>query len=200
MTKLEFLFRLEQGLAGLPKDDIKERINFYGEMIDDRIEEGLSEEDAVSEVGEADEIISQIINDTPLTKIVKEKIKPKRRPSALEIVLLILGSPIWLSLLIAFFAVILSLYASLWSIIISLWAVFASFAGCALGAVISGAIFACFGNGLIGVATVGAGIVLFGLSVLLFFGCKAATKGIILLTKAMLLGIKKCFVKKGDAK
>ncbi|MBR5314835.1 MAG: DUF1700 domain-containing protein, partial [Clostridia bacterium] len=77
MTKLEFLFRLEQGLCGLPKEDVKERINFYAEMIDDRVEEGLSEEDAVREIGETDEIISQIINDTPLTKIVKEKIKPK---------------------------------------------------------------------------------------------------------------------------
>ena len=125
-----------------------------------------------------------------MTKLIKEK-TPKRRLGVWEIVLLVLGSPIWLSLLIAAFAVILSLYISLWAVIISFWAVFASFAGCALGAVISGAIFACFGNGLIGVAMVGAGIVLFSLSVLLFFGCKAATKGIILLTKAMLLGIKK---------
>ena len=38
--------------------------------------------------------------------------------------------------------------------------------------------------------------ILAGLSVFLFFGCKAATKGIVLLTKAIALGIKKSFVGK----
>ena len=51
MTKLEFLESLEKGLSGLPKNDIDERIAFYSEIIDDRIEEGLSEEDAVSKIG-----------------------------------------------------------------------------------------------------------------------------------------------------
>lgn len=199
MTKLEFLYRLEQGLSGMPKDDVKERINFYSEMIDDRVEEGLSEEEAVKEIGEVGEIVSQIINDTPLTKLVKEKIKPKRKLGALEIVLLVIGSPLWVSLLIAFFAVIFSVYVTLWSVIISFWAVFAAFVASAVGIIIGGALISFFGSGLIGAALIGAGLVLLGLSVLIFFACKLTTKVIIWLTKAMLLGIKKCFVKKGDA-
>ena len=51
MTKWEFIAALGARLSGLPKNDIDERLNFYGEMIDDRIEEGLGEADAVSEVG-----------------------------------------------------------------------------------------------------------------------------------------------------
>jgi len=54
-----------------------------------------------------------------------------------EIVLLTLGSPIWLSLGIAAVAVILSLYISLWAIIFSLGAVFASFAACSVGVDVS---------------------------------------------------------------
>ena len=73
MTKLEFLEGLEKGLSGLPKNDMDERIAFYIEIIDDRIEEGLSEEDAVSKIGKIDEVISQIIADTPINKLVKEK-------------------------------------------------------------------------------------------------------------------------------
>ena len=42
MTKNEFLEQLRRGLSGLPMEDIDERLNFYSEMIDDRIEEGLS--------------------------------------------------------------------------------------------------------------------------------------------------------------
>ena len=45
MTKNEFISRLRARLSGLPKDEIRERLAFYGEMIDDRIEEGLSEEE-----------------------------------------------------------------------------------------------------------------------------------------------------------
>ena len=51
------------------------------------------------------------------------------------IVLLALGSPIWLSLLIAAAAVVLSLYIVLWSLILSLWAVELSLAVAALAGV-----------------------------------------------------------------
>lgn len=48
-------------------------------MINDRIEEGLSEKVDVSDVGSIGDIVSQIVADIPLTKIAKERIKPKRR-------------------------------------------------------------------------------------------------------------------------
>ena len=48
MNKQEFLVQLRNALSGLPKDDIEERIEFYSEMIEDRIEEGLSEEEAIA--------------------------------------------------------------------------------------------------------------------------------------------------------
>ena len=56
MNKQEFLSLLKQKLSKLPKQEIKERITFYSEMIDDRVEEGLSEEEAVLEIGNIDEI------------------------------------------------------------------------------------------------------------------------------------------------
>ena len=101
MSKQELFERLQNGLNGLPKEDIDERLMFYSEMIDDRAEEGLSEEQAVSAVGDVEEIVRQVIADTPLAKIAKERIKPKRRLKAWEITLLAIGSPIWLSLGIA---------------------------------------------------------------------------------------------------
>ena len=89
MNKQEFLMRLSKGLSGLPKDDVEERLSFYSEMIDDRIEDGLSEDAAVSEIGDVDKIISQIIRETPITKLAKEKFKPSRALRAWEIVLLV---------------------------------------------------------------------------------------------------------------
>lgn len=199
MRKREFLAQLRKGLSGLPQDDIEERLAFYSEMIEDQMEEGLSEEEAVLAVGSAPEIVAQVVTEIPLVKIAKERIKPKRRLSAGEIVLLALGSPIWLSLCIAAFAVILSLYISLWAVIISLWAVFVSFAACSIGGVLACVIFTRGGNGASGVAMLAAGIVCAGLSIFMFYGCNAATKGILILTKKIVIWIKNCFIKKEDA-
>jgi len=137
--------------------------------------------------------------DIPLTKIAKERIKPKRRLSAVEITLLVLGSPLWLSLAIAAVAVILSLYISLWAVMISLWAVFVSFAACSIGGVLACVVFALGGNGASGVAALAAGFVCAGLSIFLFYGCKAATKGVLILTKKTAIWIKNCFIKKEEA-
>lgn len=196
MSKQEFLAQLRKGLSGLPQDDIEERLMFYSEMIEDQMEEGLSEEEAVSAVGSVDEIVTQVVAETPLAKIAKERIKSKRRLSTGEIVLLVLGSPIWLSLGIAAFAVILSLYISLWAAIFSLWAVFVSFAACSIGSVMACVNLTVGGNGASGLAMLAAGIVCAGLTIFMFYGCKAATKGTLILTKKMAIWIKNCFIKK----
>lgn len=199
MSKQEFLAELRKGLAGLPQEDIEERLSFYSEMIDDRMEEGLSEAEAVRAIGPVSKVVSQILADTPIRKLVKEKVQPSRTLRAWEIVLLVLGSPIWLSLLIAALAIILSLYVVLWSVAISLWAAFGSVAGCAIGGIVAGIVFAMSGNGLTGIAMLGAGIFCAGLSIFLFYASKAATKGTIILSKKICLGIKRYFVKKEEA-
>lgn len=199
MSKQEFLTQLRKGLAGLPQDDIEERLEFYSEMIEDQLEEGVSEMEAVSAVGSVPEIVAQVVADIPFTKIAKERIRPRRRLSAGNITLLVLGSPIWLSLGIAAFAVILSLYVVLWSVIISLWAVFVSLAACALGGVMGCMIFIVSGNGVSGIAVLAAGLVCAGLSIFMFYGCKAATKGTLILTKRIAIWIKNCFIKKEEA-
>ncbi len=197
MNKRTYLAALRQGLAGFPPTDIEEWISFYGEMIDDRVEEGLSEEAAIAEIGDVQKVVSQILRETPLTKLVKERVKPQRRLRAWEIVLLILGSPIWLSLLIAAFAVVIALYATLWSVIVSVWAVEVSLAACALGGTLGGIVLAAVsGNVSLGLLLIGGALVCAGLSVLGFFGCKAATYGMARLTRALAIFIKSLFVRK----
>ena len=198
MDKQAFLTALRSGLSGLPQDDIEERLTFYGEMIDDRMEEGLSEEEAVEAIGEVSEIARQAVADTPLAKIAKERIRPKRRLKTWEIVLLALGSPIWLSLAIAAAAILFAVIVSLWSVILSLWAVFASLAVSAVAAVPTGAFFAVGGHGAAGLAMLSAGLVCAGLTILLFFGCMGAMKGILRLTKKITLWTKDRFIKKED--
>ena len=111
MNKQEFLLRLGEALSGLPAKEREERLNFYSEVIDDRMEEGLSEEEAV-EACSAEEISRQSTTEIPT-------VKQKRQWKWWEIVLLALGVPVWGSLLIAAVAVAVSLYASLWAVIVS---------------------------------------------------------------------------------
>lgn len=199
MTKRDFLLRLQEKLTGLPQAEVEERLNFYSEMIEDGMEEGVTEEEAVVTIGTPDEVARQILTDIPLTKLIKESVKPKRRLTTVEIVLLVLGFPVWLPLLIAAGAIVFAVYVSLWSVIASLWAVFVSMVACALGVLVGGVLFAIYGNGWIGCAVIGAALVCAGLSVFLFFGCHVATGGIVRLTQKMALGIKHCFVRKGEA-
>ena len=197
MRKQEFLKELGERLWGLPREEIQERLNFYSEMIDDRMEEGLPEDAAVAQLGPVEEIAAQILAEIPLRKLVKEIIKNQRRMKPWEILLLVLGSPLWLSLLVAAAAVVFALYISWWSVIVSLWAVFGTLAGCAFGGLAAGAVFAAAGNGIPGIAMIGLGLVCGGLSVLMFCGCKAATKGTLRLTGKLILNMKSRVVKKG---
>ena len=195
MTKLEFIKKLEEKLSWLPKEEVEERLNFYSEMIDDRVEEGCSEEDAVSKIGTVEEISAQIIADTPFVKIAKEKFIKNQTDKGIGLILLIAGSPIWLSLLIALFSVVISLYAVLWSLVVSLWAVLVSLFVCGPSGLIAFIVFLFTGNGIAGLAYLGAGLVCSGLSLLLYFGCKSATKGSLILAKSVVLWIKKLIVR-----
>ena len=199
MNKQEFLNELGRRLSGLPSEEIEQRLEFYSEMIDDKVEEGVSEEEAVGELGDVSEIAAQIKADVPLVKLVKEKMKPKKKLSALEIVLIVLGSPIWLSLLIAALAVVFAVYVVIWSVVISLWAVFASLVASALVGLSQAIVFVFLGLADYGIYILGASLILAGLAIFAFFGCRLATKGVVLLTKKIFIGIKNCFMKKGGS-
>ncbi len=196
MNKQEFLDQLRRGLHGLPQEDIEERLTFYSEMIDDRMEEGLSEPEAVAEIGDVREIISQIQADTPLTKIVKEKIKPKSSTKPWVVALLILGFPLWLPILIAVIAIVLSVYIVVWSVIISLWTAFVSLFAGALAGVASAVYYAICGMGLAAMSTLAIGLLSAGLAIFMFFVCLAATRGVIWITKKFVLGIKHMLIGK----
>ena len=199
MNKQEFLEQLRRGLSGLPQEDIEERLNFYGEMIDDRIEEGLSEPEAVAAIGTVGDVVSQILAETPLTKIVKEKIRPKSRIKPWMIVLLILGSLLLFPIMPAVIAIILSVYIVVWSVIISLWAIFVSLIASALGGAVSAVYFAVCGRGLSALAMLAVGSLCAGLAIVMFFVCLAATKGVVWLTKKFAVGLKYMLVGKETA-
>ncbi len=196
MNKNEFLATLRERLNGLPEEDINKSIDFYCEMIDDRVEDGMSEAEAVDALGNIEEIISQILSAVSLPKLVKERVKPKRALKAWEIVLLVLGAPLWIPLLATVILTVLAIYLSVWSVIISLYAVDLSIAVSGL-ACIGVAVALLFDGQFVPAGVVfGAGLVCMGLAILLLFAFNMVTKGILWVSKKVLIGIKSLFIGK----
>lgn len=201
MNKSDFLSELRRGLGCLPEEDIEKSVDFYAEMIDDKMEEGLTEEEAVAEAGSVDEISAQIIAEIPLTRLVKARVKPKRALKAWEIVLIAAGSPVWLSLLVAAAVTVVSVYASLWAVIVSLYAVVLSFGAGGLAGIVGAAACPFLSNGsAAAVMSLGAGLICAGLAVLSYLGCFEITKGMIVLTKKAICALRSAVIGKEERK
>lgn len=197
MNKEEFLNELKKGLSGIPENDRNERVTFYSEMIDDRIEEGMSEEEAVSAIGDVNKIISQIMAETPMTTIVKERVNKKKggiSPSTL--ILIVILFPLWLPILAVVFGLTIALFATLWSLVVAFYAVTVALVVGGAGSIVW-VLGMLFTGHLTGAALgVGAGLFCIGLGILMVFGCIAFTKGAIKLTVDVLVSIKKKLVGK----
>ena len=196
MNKAEFLNELRTKLNGLPQNDIEERVSFYTEMIDDRVEDGMSEEEAIEQIGPVDKVVETIVSEIPLSKIVKAKVKPQKKMPVWAIVLLVLGFPVWFPILISLVSVIFSVYLTLWIIVITLYAVDLSLAVACIASIASAFVAFIGGEPRVGLASIGSFMVCGALSVLMFFGCGYVVKGVVFVTRKMLLGIKSWFIGK----
>lgn len=200
MNKYEFLACLGEALSGLPQDEIDERLSFYSEMIDDLMDEGYTEWQAVAKIGTVEEITAQVFSEIPFSKLVKQRIKPTKKLEPWEILLIVVGFPIWFPLLVALpisaFAVVLSLYVSAWAIIVSLWAVAVAVAVASVGGLILALVWLCMQDGASSAVAFAGALVCAGLAILIFFGCKALTYGCVKLTKNAGLWLKRLITKK----
>ncbi len=197
MTKKEFINELEKKMKGLPKEDIRDRLLFYNEMIDDYIEDGLTEEEAISKIGSSDEIVSKLIKETSLTKIVKEHVKPKRKLEAWEIILIVLTFPFWFPVLILLLTLILVGVVLLWSMVIVGWSVFGSLVGASISALFNTIELLSDGNFVNSVGSFGFTLFLAGATIFLFFGAVWVTSQTAELTKKVIQKIKLIIINRG---
>ena len=191
MNKKQFLDELRSKLVGLPDEEIENRISFYEEMINDRIDEGKSEEEAISEIGTVDEVVREIAKDTPLVSLVKHKMKPKRRLRGWEVLIIIFSFPFWLPLVITAIALTFAAIVVMWSGAIAVYAVEVS-----MIATIFWGVGGCIASGMTDTYYLGAALLGFGGTVLMTFAWTGITKGMVRLTKLMLTGIKSAFIRK----
>lgn len=197
MTKGEYLDELRAELSAADISNIDGRIEYYGEMIDDRIEDGMTEEDAVASMEPIESIVETSKLEKPVTTLVREKVKESHERAVnsghalLWIVLLIIGFPLWFPILLALGIVLVTLYGVFWILIASFYIVEVSLGVAAIGCFAAPflAISAGVTAGTI-VGSIGAGLVLAGVSILLWKPLFALCKGAINCLSALIRWLK----------
>lgn len=112
MTREEFKNELHYLLKeDMDYNEINELINFYDEMILDRMDNGMDEIDAVNATESPQSIASEIAGGQ--TKSYQQLSSTGK---ALLIAVLILGFPLWGGLLLAAISIVLSFYLIIWCV------------------------------------------------------------------------------------
>lgn len=198
MTMDEYLSALESGLSQLSEEERKKQISYYEELFADMKEEGLSDAEIVEKLGNPKKAAEEILAEMPLPLLIKSRVKPKKGWNVLTVILLILGSPIWLSIAIALLAVILSVYVVIWAVVAVLFCV-------VLSILLAGILgFILFAVNLSAAAAsallmLGLGLICLALTVPALLVTIAATKGVCKLTGCIARWIRSLFIRKEGA-
>ena len=116
MTKADFLQLLERALSQLSEEERRANLEYYSELLDDMLEEGMTEAEATAKLGSPAAIAESILQEMPLSKLVSTRMKPKSGWTPLAIILAVVGSPVWVPLLLAGVAVVAALFVSIWAL------------------------------------------------------------------------------------
>lgn len=121
MNKEQFIKAFRKKLRGMPREEIAKTVSYYEEMIADKIEGGMTEREAVASLGNLDELARSARGEEPETA---EKLPRMHTPPApWVVVLLVLGSPIWIGIGAGLFGVLVGFWATLFSLIVAFFVV-----------------------------------------------------------------------------
>lgn len=194
MNKMKFLKLLEQRLQGLPDEDIINTIEYWDEIISDKVEDGMEEKVIINDLN-IDEIVEKTFKEIPLKKLIKAKVK---KTKGWTVAFWISTFYIWLPILVSLFAVGLALYVSLWAIVISIGASAIACVGAGLLYILTG-IIKCFTiDTAYGWLFVGIGIFGIGLGILFAVLTVKLVKWLCIFSKKLLLWTKLLFIRRGD--
>jgi len=111
MTKNEYLKKLKRELRPIRRAEREKSLAYFGEVIDDRMEDGICEEDAVAGLESISDAADRIILEA------KEQGQLKEKLSVWEIVLIVLGFPLWFPFLLTVAIVVFTMYSLVWILI-----------------------------------------------------------------------------------
>ncbi len=193
MNKKDFFKQIKDNLEGFEKSEISEIIIYYEEIIADKIENGLTEEEAVKSLGD----VKSITNEIKFNIVMKRS--EKKSTNSLKNFLIILGicsTPILLPLGITFAVLYFVLYLVLFSLILA----FGLSGICAIIAVLAQGIISFISGGEISVILIqlGLGLSIGAFLILLALWVFSFTKILLNNTNKLFLKTIKKKSKKGD--
>lgn len=188
MNKSTFIETLRRLLKPLGKDECNKFISYYEEIIEDYKESGLTEQEIVEKIGSPESIANNILSEQDSININIPSFKSK----ILNIVLLILGFPLWGSLLLAAVLLVLSAYIIIWCIPFTTGVSSIAFFAASLFSII-GSPFMMADILSVGIVQLGIGVALVGISILLGLITIYLSKKILVITNKLTFKVFKLF-------
>ncbi len=188
MDKNKFFKELKKELLAINYADSESLIEYYKEIINDLVDSGKCEIDAVAELGSPKEIAQRAMEESGGEQ-VKSAVKADKKQKCfyrdengkfktMWLVLIIVGSPLWFSIGCGVLGVGIGVICAIFSLVIALYA---TVSACALSGIVV------FGYGIVGMfENVGFGLMVMGGGLIAF---ALGIVGFIYLTKF----IKQCF-------
>lgn len=179
MTKQEYLAELRRALGELPADEVARTCAFYEEMIDDRVEAGMAEQDAVAQMEPPAEAAARILDELPTVPRALARAQAARRTGCGTAALwaaVIVGSPLWASVLAAALACVLCGVIVLCIPIAVAWVLAVAFLGCVPVAIYAAVCAALAGSGTIALFDLGVGLGMGGAGLLLLIAALFVTR------------------------
>ena len=136
----------------------------------------MSEEEAVAAMGAPGAVAEATLDDLPA--VPRAIARTRRRSTALLWVLTIVGSPVWVPLLIAFAAVAVTVYVCIWVLALCVWIVAVALGGAGVVELVFAAGGIAIGHVPYVLASAGMGLALVGVALLAGAGAWAASKQI----------------------
>ena len=189
--------QLEARLASLPRSEIDKTKAYFDEMIQDRMEDGSTEEEAVAAMGDPAVVAAGILSDASIPSLVRAKVEKQREKSShtgLFILIAILGFPLWFPLLMAIFSIVLAFYITIGAILISIYAVLFAFIVSGVACVVFAVpAFVMLGPAR-GLVVLGTGLILCGIALLLARPVVGLSRALVRSVAFILRQIKKALV------
>ncbi len=167
-----FLTQLRARILHLPGLEVDKAISYYRESLEDKLEDGLSDEEAIESFGSIDDIVKSIEEEVSFTSIVRHRVKEKSDKSGVNKILLaiviILTFPIWLPIGLVALIFCILLYTFAWVIPIVIGIIYFSLVLSAGASVISGAVRIFTISIGVGCAYIGFGLVLASICIIFY--------------------------------
>ena len=137
MTKNEWIAELRGLLErrGVPASEVADALEYYAEAIDDRVEQGFSEQQALEEIGSPAQACDAVAETVPVAKRAVAAATATRERKALIGVLLLVSAVFWVPLAFGLLGAAASVYATIWAAVLVVWTGIGSLLACGLGAV-----------------------------------------------------------------